>query len=125
MSVHLEQFKPRRRVSVHGGEGARPVALSADYKDDETAAQTFFAEVQNKMLYAVRRHTAAELVVKRADPKQPNMGLQSFSGTRVRKHDVIVAKNQAPMMYLSSTGCSRSLRWLRISASRDAPSSTG
>ncbi|NBR86220.1 MAG: hydroxyacid dehydrogenase [Proteobacteria bacterium] len=68
-------------------------ALSADYKDDETAAQTFFAEVQNKMLYAVTRHTAAELVVQRADPKQPNMGLQSWSGTRVRKQDVIVAKN--------------------------------
>jgi hypothetical protein len=67
--------------------------LSADYKDDETAAHKFFAEVQNKMLYAVTRHTAAELVVKRADPKQPNMALQSWSGTRVRKHDVIVAKN--------------------------------
>lgn len=68
-------------------------ALSADYKEDEAGAQKFFAEVQNKMLYAVTRHTAAELVVKRADAKQPNMGLQSFSGTRVRKHDVIVAKN--------------------------------
>lgn len=68
-------------------------ALSADYKEDEAAAQKFFAEVQNKMLYAVTRHTAAELVVQRADPKQPNMALQSWSGTRVRKHDVIVAKN--------------------------------
>ena len=68
-------------------------ALSADYQDDEEAAQTFFAEVQNKMLYAVTRHTAAELVVKRADARQPNMALQAFSGTRVRKHDVIVAKN--------------------------------
>ncbi len=68
-------------------------ALSADYQDDEEAAHKFFAEVQNKMLYAVTRHTAAELVVKRADPKQPNMALQSWSGTRVRKHDVIVAKN--------------------------------
>jgi len=67
--------------------------LSADYKDDEAAAHQFFAEVQNKMLYAVTRHTAAELVVKRADPKQPNMALQSWSGTRVRKADVIVAKN--------------------------------
>lgn len=68
-------------------------ALSADYQHDEAAAHQFFAEVQNKMLYAVTRHTAAELVVKRADPKQPNMALQSWSGTRVRKHDVIVAKN--------------------------------
>jgi hypothetical protein len=68
-------------------------ALSADYPGDEEAAQTFFAEVQNKMLYAVTGHTAAELVVKRADSKQVNMGLKAWSGTRVRKHDVIVAKN--------------------------------
>lgn len=68
-------------------------SLSADYQGDEDAAQKFFAEVQNKMLYAVTRHTAAELVVKRADGKQANMGLQSWSGTRVRRHDVIVAKN--------------------------------
>jgi len=68
-------------------------ALSADYRDNIEAATTFFAEVQNKMLYAVTGHTAAELVVKRADPTQPNMGAQSWSGTRVRKQDVIVAKN--------------------------------
>jgi hypothetical protein len=67
--------------------------LSADYKDDEEAAHKFFAEVQNKMLYAMTGHTAAELVVKRADPKLVNMGLQAWSGTRVRKCDVIVAKN--------------------------------
>jgi len=38
-------------------------------------------------------HSAAQLLVKRADPRQPNMGLQPWSATRVRKHDVIVAKN--------------------------------
>ena len=68
-------------------------ALSADYRDDEQQAQRFFAEVQNKLLYAVTRKTAAELVVARADPAQPNMALHSWSGSRVRKHDVIVAKN--------------------------------
>ena len=68
-------------------------ALSADYRDDEHAAHLFFAETQNKMLYAVTGCTAAELVVKRADDGKPNMGLQSWSGSRVRKHDVIVAKN--------------------------------
>jgi hypothetical protein len=68
-------------------------ALSADYHDDEQQAQLFFAEVQNKLLYAVTRKTAAELVVARADAQQPNMALHSFSGSRVRKHDVIVAKN--------------------------------
>jgi hypothetical protein len=68
-------------------------ALSTDYKNDEKASQDFFAEVQNKMLHAVTGHTAPELIVKRADPKKPNMNLQSWSGSRVRKHDVIVAKN--------------------------------
>lgn len=68
-------------------------ALSTDYRDDEQQAQRFFAEVQNKLLYAVTRKTAAELVVARADPTQPNMALHSWSGSRVRKHDVIVAKN--------------------------------
>lgn len=68
-------------------------ALSLDYKDHEQQAQLFFAEVQNKLLYAVTGKTAAELVVARADASQPNMALQSFSGSRVRKTDVIIAKN--------------------------------
>jgi len=68
-------------------------ALSADYQEHEQQAQLFFAEVQNKLLYAVTQKTAAELVVARADARQPNMALQSFSGSRVRKADVIVAKN--------------------------------
>ena len=68
-------------------------ALSADYRADDSSAQLFFAEVQNKLLYAVTRQTAAELIVSRADPKAPNMALTNWSGSRVRKHDVIVAKN--------------------------------
>ena len=69
------------------------LALSADYRADDTHAQLFFAEVQNKLLYAVARQTAAEIVVSRADPGSPNMALTTWSGSRVRKHDVIVAKN--------------------------------
>jgi len=68
-------------------------ALSADYRADDTHAQIFFAEVQNKLLYAVAQQTAAEIVVSRADPESPNMALTTWSGSRVRKHDVIVAKN--------------------------------
>lgn len=68
-------------------------ALSADYSPDDRAAQAFFAETQNKLLYAVTHHTAAEIIVSRADPGAPNMALTSWSGSRVRKHDVIVAKN--------------------------------
>lgn len=68
-------------------------ALSADYRADDAAAQLFFAEVQNKLLYAVTQHTAAEIVVARANADAPNMALTTWSGGRVRKHDVIVAKN--------------------------------
>lgn len=68
-------------------------ALSSDYRADDSSAQLFFAEVQNKLLYAVTRQTAAELIVSRADPKAPNMALTNWSGSRVRKQDVIVAKN--------------------------------
>ena len=68
-------------------------ALSADYRADDSDAQLFFAEVQNKLLYAVTQKTAAQLVVARADANQPNMALTTWKGQRVRKEDVIVAKN--------------------------------
>jgi len=68
-------------------------ALSSDYQAREKETQLFFAEVQNKLLYAATRQTAAELIVARADPGQPNMALTTWSGSRVRKQDVIVAKN--------------------------------
>ncbi len=68
-------------------------ALSNDYKEREKETRLFFAEVQNKLLFAVTNHTAAELVVKRADADSPNMALMSWSGSRVRKNDVVVAKN--------------------------------
>lgn len=68
-------------------------ALSVDYKDSADTVSHFFAEVQNKMLYAVTQQTAAEIIVKRADPTQPNMALTAWKAGRVRKTDVIVAKN--------------------------------
>lgn len=68
-------------------------ALSSDYRADDRAAQLFFAETQNKLLFAVTGKTAAEIVVSRADPDAPNMALTNWSGSRVRKHDVVVAKN--------------------------------
>tara|TARA_B100002003_G_scaffold248276_1_gene281692 strand:+ start:854 stop:1864 length:1011 start_codon:yes stop_codon:yes gene_type:complete len=68
-------------------------ALSSDYQARERETAQFFAEVQNKLLYATTGRTAAELILKRSDPSQPNMALTNWSGSRVRKHDVIVAKN--------------------------------
>ncbi|CAN5134870.1 virulence RhuM family protein [soil metagenome] len=67
--------------------------LSSDYKIREADTHLFFAEVQNKLLYAAAGHTAAELIVQRADPGKPNMALTNWSGSRVRKQDVIIAKN--------------------------------
>ena len=68
-------------------------ALSSDYDKSDKATQMFFAETQNKLLYAVTHKTAAELIVSRADATQPNMGLTTWKGSIVRKGDVIIAKN--------------------------------
>lgn len=68
-------------------------ALSSDYDATDKATQMFYAETQNKLLYAVTSHTAAELIVARADADKPNMGLTSWKGSIVRKQDIIIAKN--------------------------------
>ena len=68
-------------------------ALSSDYDKTDKATQMFFAETQNKLLYAVTHQTAAELIVERADANKPNMGLTTWKGNIVRKGDVIIAKN--------------------------------
>jgi len=68
-------------------------ALSSDYRSDDRDAQLFFAEVQNKLLYAVTQQTAAEIIVDRADPDAPNMALTAWKGAKVRKQDVAIAKN--------------------------------
>ncbi len=68
-------------------------ALSSDYDASDKATQMFFAETQNKLLYAVTGQTAAEIIVSRADAKQPNMALTSWQGSVVRKQDITIAKN--------------------------------
>jgi hypothetical protein len=69
------------------------MALSEDYDSKSKSAHTFFATIQNKMIYAVSGHTAAELIVERSDASLPNMGLTSWNGSRVRKNDAKVGKN--------------------------------
>lgn len=69
------------------------MALSSDYNPDEKSTQMFFAETQNKLLFAVTKKTAAEIVVSRADPNKPNMSLTSWKGNIVRKQDITIAKN--------------------------------
>ena len=68
-------------------------ALSSDYDKTDKATQMFFAETQNKLLYAVTHQTAAEIIVSRADANKPNMGLATWQGSIVRKGDIVVAKN--------------------------------
>lgn len=68
-------------------------SLADDYDKDDKAIQMFFAESQNKFLYAVIRKTAAEIIMQRADATKENMGLTSWEGRRVNKADVIIAKN--------------------------------
>ncbi len=68
-------------------------ALSSDYDATDKAAQMFFAETQNKLLFAITGKTAAEIVVSRANAIEPNMALTSWKGTVVRKQDIYIAKN--------------------------------
>ena len=68
-------------------------ATSIDYDPTVEASQLFFKTVQNKMHWAAHGHTAAEIVHRRADASQPNMGLTSWTGDRPRKTDISIAKN--------------------------------
>jgi hypothetical protein len=68
-------------------------ALSSDYDGSDKATQMFYAETQNKILFAITGKTAAEIVVSRANPNLPNMALTSWKGKVVRKQDIYIAKN--------------------------------
>jgi len=68
-------------------------ALCSDYDSSDKATQMFFAETQNKLLFAVTNQTAAEIIVSRASANKPNMALTSWKGSIVRKQDIFIAKN--------------------------------
>lgn len=68
-------------------------ALSSDYDGTDKATQMFFAETQNKLIYAVTNKTSPELILSRADSSKPNMNLTSWKGTVVRKQDIYISKN--------------------------------
>lgn len=76
-------------------------ATSIDYDPSTPIAREFFATVQNKLHFAIHGHTASELIMKRADASKPNMGLTSWKGDKVRKQDVVVAKNYLSQEELS------------------------
>ena len=68
-------------------------SLSSDYDPTDKATQMFFAETQNKILFAITGNTAAEIIVARASEILPNMALTNWKGNVVRKQDIYIAKN--------------------------------
>ena len=68
-------------------------ATSVDYDPTQDASITFFKTVQNKLHWAITGQTAAEIIKARANAESPNMGLTNFRGEKVRKQDVVIAKN--------------------------------
>jgi hypothetical protein len=68
-------------------------ALSSDYDKTDKTTQVFFATVQNLLIYAVTQKTAAELITARANRADPRLGLLAWKGDKVRKTDIVVAKN--------------------------------
>lgn len=71
-------------------------ATSVDYDSSAPTTIRFFKIVQNKLHYAVHRHTASELIVKRANAKKENMGLTGWDDApkgKIQKYDVSIAKN--------------------------------
>lgn len=68
-------------------------ALSSDYDGTDKPTQMFYAETQNKILFAITGKTAAEIIVSRANANEPNMALTSWKGKIVRKQDIYTAKN--------------------------------
>ncbi len=71
-------------------------ATAIDYDKNAAATRRFYASVQNKMHYAVHGHTAAELIVSRADSQKPHMGLTTWQDApdgKIKKSDATVAKN--------------------------------
>lgn len=71
-------------------------ATSIDYNKDAPTTKAFFAKVQNKLHFAIHGHTAAELIMDRADSEKEHMGLTSWAKSpdgKIIKSDVVVAKN--------------------------------
>jgi hypothetical protein len=69
------------------------LSLASDYSPTHPETQTFFQTVQNKLHFAATGMTAPEIIASRAKAQLPNMGLTSWSGGKVSKRDVTVAKN--------------------------------
>ncbi len=90
----LERIREIRASEKRFYQKVRDIyATSVDYNPKSGEAKLFFKKVQNKMLWAIAGHTAAEIVSGRANASLPNMGLTSWQGSCVRRQDVVIAKN--------------------------------
>ena len=103
-------------------------ATAFDYDKDAKTTRLFFKTVQNKMHFAVHRHTAAELIVERADATKEHMGLTTWENApdgKILKADVTVAKNylnEQEMNYLERI-VSLYLNYAELQAERKIPMS--
>lgn len=90
----LERIKDIRSSEKRFYQKIRDIyKLAVDYDPKAEETLEFFKIVQNKLHYAISAKTAAELIYERVDASKPNMGLTSWKGIKVRRGDVIVAKN--------------------------------
>ena len=105
-------------------------ATAFDYDKNAKTTRLFFQTVQNKMHYAVHRHTAAELIVERADANKEHMGLTTWENApdgKILKADVTIAKNylsKDEMNYLERI-VSLYLEYAELQAERKIPMSMG
>lgn len=103
-------------------------ATAFDYDKDAKTTRLFFQTVQNKMHFAVHRHTAAELIVERADASKEHMGLTTWENApngKILKTNVTVAKNylsEQEMHYLERI-VSLYLDYAELQAERKIPMS--
>ena len=103
-------------------------ATAFDYDKNAKTTRLFFQTVQNKLHYAVHRHTAAELIVERADAGKEHMGLTTWENApdgKIVKTDVSVAKNylnEEEMSYLERI-VSLYLDYAELQAERHIPMS--
>ena len=82
-------------------------ATAMDYSKDSPLTKQFFAKVQNKLHFAIHGHTAAELIVERANADKEHMGLTTWENSpdgKIVKTDVAVAKNYLTEAELESLG---------------------
>jgi hypothetical protein len=82
-------------------------ATAMDYNKNAPITREFFAKVQNKMHFAAHGHTAAELIVERADAEKEHMGLTNWMNSpdgRILKSDVTIGKNYLTESELEELG---------------------